>query len=67
MYDFCECGQPLTQWTGKHCLENEDWEKDWGLIIAIWQCRIEFSSLTELAFNQEQSLIENLVSTIAIT
>ena len=47
--------------------ENEDWEKDWGLIIANWQSRIEFSPLTELAFNQEQSLIENLVSTIAIT
>ena len=47
--------------------ENEDWEKDWGLIIAIWQGRTEFCPLTELAFNQEQSLIENLGSTIAIT
>ena len=46
--------------------ENEDWEKNWGLIISIWQGRTEFSPLTELAFNQEQSLIENLVSTIAI-
>ena len=37
------------------------------MIIAIWKSRIEFSVLTKLAFNQKQSLIENLVSTIAVS
>ena len=35
--------------------------------MAIWIGRIECSPLTEFAFNQEESLIEDLVSTIAVT
>ena len=33
----------------------------------IWQGRIEFSPLTETAFNQEPNLSENSVSAIAVT
>lgn len=36
------------------------------LIIAIWKGRIEFSHLTEFAFNPEQSLTEDAVSALAI-
>ena len=35
------------------------------MIIAIWKGRDEFSPLTEFAFYEEQSLIEDFVSTIA--
>ena len=34
---------------------------------AIWQGRVEFSPLTETAFNQAQNLSENSVSAIAVT
>ena len=37
------------------------------MITAIWKGRIEFSPLTEFAFYREQSLIEDLISTIGIT
>ena len=33
----------------------------------IWQGRIEFSLLTETAFNEEQNLSEKSVSAIAVT
>ena len=35
MYDCCECGQPLTQWTCKYYLEDEDWERMIDIIIII--------------------------------
>ena len=37
------------------------------MIIVIWQGRVEFSLLKEIAFNQEQNLTENLVSATAVT
>ena len=35
------------------------------LVVAIWKGRIEFSPLTEFAFNQEQSLRENILNSVA--
>ena len=70
MYGFSEYEQTLIQgranivWkmkTGKKYYVNDTSLK------AISQGRIEFSPLTETAFNQEQNISENSVSAIAVT
>ena len=70
MYGFSECEQTIIQgranlvWkmkTGKKHYLNDTSLK------AIWQGRIEFSPLTETAFNQEPNLSENSVSAIPVT
>ena len=70
MYGFSECEQTLIQgcanlvWkmkTGKKYYLNDTSLK------VIWQGRIEFSLLTETAFNKEQNLSENSLSAIAVT
>ena len=69
MYGFSECEQTLIQgranivWelkTGKKHLHDTS-------LKAIWQVSVQFSPLTETAFNQEQNLSENSVSAIAVT
>ena len=65
MYDFCE-------WTATDSVDMETLFGKWRLgknitwlIVAIWKGRIEFSPLTEFAFNQEQSLRENILNSVA--
>ena len=69
MYGFSECEQTLIQgranivWkmkTGKKHLHGTS-------LKAIWQVSVQFSPLTETAFNQEQNLSENSLSAIAVT
>ena len=68
MYGFNECEQTLTQWTCKYCLDNEDQEETSHDRLQLFgKVGVEFSPLTEIAFNQEQNLTENLVSASAET
>ena len=70
MYGFSECEQTLIQ--GR---SNIVWEMKTGKehylhdtsLKAILQGRVEFSPLTESAFNQEQNFSENSLSAIAVT
>ena len=70
MYGFSECEQTLIQGRA-----NINWEMQTGKkhylndtsLKALWQGRVEFSPLTETAFNQAQNLSENSVSAIAVT
>ena len=69
VYGSSECEQTLIQgranivWelkTGKKHLHDTS-------LKAIWQVSVQFSPLTETAFNQEQNLSENSLSAIAVT
>ena len=70
MYGFSECEQTLIQGRA-----NINWEMETGKkhylndtsLKAIWQGRVEFSPLTETAFNQEQNFSANSLSAIAVT
>ena len=69
-YGFSECEQKIIQgranllWNMK--LGKKHYLNDTSL-KAIWQGRVEFTPLTETAFNQAQNLSENSASAIAVT
>ena len=70
VYGFSECEQTLIQGRANIVWEMKTVKKHYlhdTSLKAIWQGRVEFSPLTETAFNQDQKLSENSLSAIAVT
>ena len=70
MYGFSECEQKIIQGRANLLWEMKTGKKHYlndTSLKAIWQGRVEFSPLTETAFNQAQNLSEKSVSAMAVT
>ena len=68
MYGFTECDQTLTQWMWKYYLENEDQEETSHDRLQLFgKVGLNSVLLTEIDYNEEQNLTENLVSASAET
>ena len=68
MYGFNECEQTLTQWMCKYCLDSEDQEETSHDRLQLFgKVGLNSVLLTEIDYNEEQNLTENLVSASAET
>ena len=70
VYGFSECERTLIQGRANIVWEMKTGKKHYlhdPSLKAIWQGRVEFSPLTDTAFNQQQNLSENSVTSIAVT
>ena len=70
VYGSTKCEQTLIQGRAKIVWEMKTGKKHYlhdTSLKAIWQGSVQFSPLTETAFNQEQNFSANSLSAIAVT